>query len=153
MYRCARIVVHLLVWFLRTFLSLYCIANPKYNIILTINNNKIVLLFLAIFLGKPYPTVNKAKTRADIFKENLTTAIQFLETLFSDGGDPIDYYIISFNDSEATSFRWNISGETSNATLLPYSISVFNVTAHNCAGPSDAVTVQTYQGMPRIATL
>ena len=103
---------------------------------------------MAVFLGRPYPTVTNGKTRTDIFKENLTTAIQFLETLFNDGGDPIDYYIVSFNDSEATSFRLNTSGETSNATLLPSSISVFNVTAHNCAGSlSDTVTVKTYQGM------
>ena len=105
-----------------------------------------LLIVCYFLLEEPYPTVTKAETRADAFQENITTIIQFLEILFSDGGDPIDYYIISFNDSEATLFRWNISGETSNATLLPYSISVFNVTAHNCAGTSDTVTVQTYQG-------
>ena len=102
------------------------------------------MLFSSI--EEPYPTVTKAETRADAFQENITTVIQFLETLYNDGGDPIDYYIVSFNDSEATSFRWNTSGETSNATLLPTSISVFSVTAHNCAGSSDTVTVQTYQG-------
>ena len=102
----------------------------------------LVPLSLYNFIDEPYPK-DTASYAANVLHEYFTPPFNYLENLFNDGGDPIDFYCI---ESEAKIFTLNTSEGTShNATLL-CNATMFNVTAHNCAGSSDIVTVIIYQG-------
>ena len=107
-----------------------------------------ILHVCVVYIGVPYSVNAKPKVAigAIIFQEDYTIVIHYLATLFNDGGAPIDYYNISFNNSEDTSVILSTSEATSTVTL-PHNVTTFNVTAYNCIGPSDPVTVYTYQGI------
>ena len=105
----------------------------------------LVLVFSLYNVDEPYSkdTASDAEIRADILHEYFTAPFNYLENLFNDGGDPIDFYCI---ESEAKTFTLNTSeGISYNDTLL-CNATMFNVTAHNCAGSSDIVSVTIYQG-------
>ena len=75
---------------------------------------------------------------------NSLKLIQFFATLFN--GTAIDYYNISFSDAEETYSIVNTSDDLSIPTWLQ-NVTKLNVTAHNCAGQSDPVTVYISHGM------
>ena len=101
---------------------------------------RLYLTFLII--EKPSPTTTMLKAESAMLKSN-----DLIATLFN--GTAIDYYTISFSDTEETYSIVN----TSETPRWIHNVTNFNVTAHNCAGQSDPVIIYIYHGMSYISIL
>ena len=99
--------------------------------------------FFFYALEEPNPTTTSGSAT---FKGSYHNLIQFLPTIFE--GTAIDYYTISFSGPEfkETYSIVNTSGNLSIPTWL-HNATKLNVTAHNCAGQSDPVTLYIFHGV------
>ena len=88
-------------------------------------------------------TLNTAVVKAGsaIFDGTNHTLTQFLATLFK--GNAIDYYNISFSGAVGA---YSIVNTPSDLTWQ-HNVTSFNVTAYNCIGQSESVTVYISHGM------
>ena len=84
--------------------------------------------------------------KSAMFKSSYSSVqlIQFFATLFN--GSAIDYYNISFSGGEETYSIVNTS-ENLSIPMWLQNVTKLNVTAHNCAGQSDPVTIYLSHGM------
>ena len=74
-------------------------------------------------------------------QETYFTAVLQLGDMFGGGGVPVDHYIIQVDNNT----ELETTGPTYYSSKLPYNTTLLvNISAHNCAGYSDPVTLELH---------
>ena len=92
--------------------------------------------------GLPSPPTNIRQTTT-LGQQSYIVTVQWDPPLY-DGGAPVDNYTVKTNSSEVVTSDLNYTFILTNNSVYVVSVSI---TAHNCAGDNDTVTLDVYGGI------